>query len=114
MSADPATSDPWRREGDRLILTLRLTPRADRSRLDGVRIEADGRAVLAIRVEAPPVEGAANAALIAFLAKRWKIPRSAFDLIAGETARVKRLSVTATPERLIAIETDLVQNRTAS
>lgn len=109
-----SSADPWRRDGDRLILTLRLTPRADRSRLEGVRTEADGRAVLAVRVEAPPVDGAANAALIAFLAKRWKIPRSAFDLLAGETARVKRLAVSASPDRLIAIEADLVQNRTAS
>ena len=51
------------------------------------------RPYLKVRVSSPPVEGAANAALIAFLAKALKIPRSAVRVVSGDTARVKRLEL---------------------
>ncbi len=41
----------------------------------------------------PPVDGAANAALLAFLAKTLGISRSAVRLAAGDTARLKRLEL---------------------
>ena len=56
-------------------------------------MDADGRPYLKVRVSSPPVDGAANAALIAFLAKTLRIPRSAVRLTAGETARIKRLEL---------------------
>lgn len=61
--------------------------------MDGWALDADGRAFLKVRVASPPVDGAANAALVAFLAKTLKIPRSAVRLASGETARVKRLEL---------------------
>ena len=75
------------------ILAVRLTPRGGRDAVDGWAIDADGRPYLKVRVASPPVDGAANAALLAFLAKPLKIPRSAVRLAAGETARVKRLEL---------------------
>ena len=51
----------------------------------------DGQPCLRVRVPAPPVEGAANEALIAFLARSLDLPRSAVTLVAGERARVKRV-----------------------
>ena len=47
--------------------------------------------MLKVRVPAPPVEGAANHALTAFVAKALDLPRSAVTLIAGHRARLKRL-----------------------
>jgi uncharacterized protein YggU (UPF0235/DUF167 family) len=75
------------------ILAVRLTPRGGRDAVDGWALDADGRAYLKVRVASPPVDGAANAALLAFLAKTLKLPRSAVRLAAGETARVKRLEL---------------------
>lgn len=85
-----------------MILTVRLTPRAGRAALDGVRVEADGRPVLALRVAAPPVEGAANAALVAFVAKGLGLRRGDVALASGETSRIKRLRLSGDPAALAA------------
>jgi uncharacterized protein YggU (UPF0235/DUF167 family) len=71
-----------------LSLTIRVTPRASR---DTLTIE-DGQ--LRIRLRAAPVDGAANAALIALLAERLRLPRRAITIVQGDTARVKRLAIT--------------------
>jgi uncharacterized protein YggU (UPF0235/DUF167 family) len=49
--------------------------------------------VLAARVRAAPSEGAANAALLALLAKTLRVPKSALTLVAGESARLKRIHI---------------------
>jgi uncharacterized protein len=82
--------NPWRETAGGVELTVRLTPRGGAARVDGVTAQ-DGQPCLKVRVTAPPVEGAANAALVAFLAKSLGLPRSAVTLVAGERARVKRL-----------------------
>lgn len=87
--AEPA--HPYTIEADGLRLTVRLTPRASRNGLDGVNIGADGRPVLCIRLAAPPVEGAANAALLAFLAETLDLRRAGIRFLSGETSRLKRL-----------------------
>lgn len=67
-------------------LDVRVIPRAPRTRVDGER----GGAIL-IRVAAPPVSGAANAALVEFLAEALAIPRRSISIVSGETARDKRV-----------------------
>ena len=74
-------------------LAVRLTPRGGRDAAQGWRQDADGRAYLKVRVSAPPVEGAANAALIAFLAKALDRPRSSLKIVSGETARLKLVEI---------------------
>ena len=76
-----------------VTLAVRLTPRGGRDAAEGWAHDADGRPYLKVRVASPPVDGAANAALTAFLAKALKVPRSAVRLTAGETARLKRLEL---------------------
>ena len=44
---------------------------------------------LKIQVTAPPVDGAANAALIKLLAKTWRLPKSAITIAVGATGRTK-------------------------
>ena len=46
-----------------------------------------------IRLAAPPVDGAANAALVAFLAERIGLPRAAVTVVAGTTSRRKRVAI---------------------
>ena len=67
---------------------IRLQPRGGR---DAVVGERDG-AVL-IRISAPPVDGKANAALVAFVAKRLGVPKASVEIIRGETSRNKVIRV---------------------
>ncbi len=71
---------------------MRLTPRAGATRIEGI-LQDDSGCWLKLRVAAPPVEGAANAALIAHLAKALGIPRGDIVLIAGARGRAKRLQL---------------------
>jgi uncharacterized protein (TIGR00251 family) len=75
-------------------LAVRVTPRAKKSGVTGTTIMADGRPALSIRLAAPPVDGSANKALIAFLAKQFGVPRSAVRIVSGETSRLKMVEVT--------------------
>lgn len=56
-------------------------------------MDGGGRPYLKVRVAAPPVEGAANAALIAFLAKVLGVPRSSLTLVSGAGARLKLIDI---------------------
>jgi len=82
---------PWRVVEDGLELALRLTPKGGRDQVDGIKEDASGKPVLAIRVSAPPVDGAANKALLKFLAKASGVPKSRIRFMSGETSRIKRL-----------------------
>ncbi len=83
-------------------LAVRLTPRGGRDGADGWATDADGRPYLKVRVSSAPVEGEANAALIAFIAKSLRISRSAVRLAAGATARLKRLEIDGVDEADLA------------
>jgi uncharacterized protein (TIGR00251 family) len=95
---------PWREIPDGVELAVRLTPRGGAARIDGVA-EVGGRPMLKVRVPAPPVEGAANDALTAFLASSLGLPRSAVELSAGARSRTKILRLTGRdlPGRLAAL-----------
>lgn len=71
-----------------VILAVRVIPRAGRSGLAGTR---DG--ALLVRLNAPPVDGAANAELLEVLADALDLPKRAFTIIAGERGRLKRLRI---------------------
>jgi uncharacterized protein len=69
-------------------LDVHVIPRARKTEVAGLR---DDR--LLIRLAAPPVEGAANSALVAFVAEWLAVPRRAVQLVSGERSRRKRLFV---------------------
>ena len=79
-------------------LAVRLTPRAEKDELRGLVDTGGGRAALAVRVAAPPVDGAANQALIAFLARKLDVPKSSIRLVSGETSRLKILRISGVAE----------------
>jgi uncharacterized protein YggU (UPF0235/DUF167 family) len=83
-----------------LRLTMRLTPRGGRDALGGLRHDEAGRAQLLARVSSPPVEGAANAALVRLVAKALHIPKSAVTIAAGDTSRIKTLEIAGNPAAL--------------
>lgn len=81
---------------------VRLTPRAGRNALGGLREIDPDQPLLLARVAAPPLEGAANTALIALVAKALGVPKSAVTITAGETSRIKALEITGDPDALEA------------
>ena len=83
-----------------LLLHVRVTPNAGRDAIDGVERRDDGGVVLRVRVAAVPDKGKANAALIALLAKKLRLPKSAFSLLSGETSRHKTLALSGDGEVL--------------
>jgi uncharacterized protein (TIGR00251 family) len=87
-------------DGDGARLFVRLTPRARRNEITGT-IEVDGRQALAVRLAAPPVEGAANKALIAFLAEKLGVPRSAVSIETGEKSRLKVVRIRGLGEQAL-------------
>lgn len=70
-----------------LTVAVRVTPRARRN---AIALEGD---TLRVWLTAPPVDGAANAALLALLAERLGIPKRAVTLVHGETAREKVVAI---------------------
>ncbi|MBF0271312.1 MAG: DUF167 domain-containing protein [Magnetococcales bacterium] len=79
-------------DGTDLIVTVRVQPRASRERWMGVR---DGQVLVALT--APPVEGAANAALPKFLARELDVAVGRVRIVQGERTRNKVVRVT-TPD----------------
>ncbi len=79
-------------------LLVRLTPKSAAERIDGWDLDEHGRRYLKVRVRAAPIEGRANAALIAFLAKTLKVPKSRLNLVAGDTARLKAIEIEGVSE----------------
>ena len=81
------------RNGDRVLVTVRVGPRAASNAVAG---ERDG--ALVVRVTAPPAEGKANSALIRVVAKALGVAPSDVRLVRGASARTKVLSVPAGTE----------------
>src|SRR5690606_1929243 len=77
-------------------ITIRVTPRASRSQVTGWR---DG--TLLVKVTAPPVDSAANAAVIDLLSSTLDLPKRAIRIVRGGTSRTKQIEVEGlTPEEL--------------
>ncbi len=70
-------------------IQVRVQPRAARTEIIGAHGDA-----LKIRVAAPPVDGAANEALVRFLAGQLGVPRAAVTVVSGQRGRTKVLRVT--------------------
>jgi hypothetical protein len=68
------------------VLTIYVQPKASKTEFAGVHGGA-----LKFRVTAPPVEGAANDALGAYLAERFSLPKKAVVLLSGQGSRQKRV-----------------------
>lgn len=82
--------------------SVHVQPRAARSEVRGVHNGA-----LRVRVQAPPVDGAANAALVELLAESLGVPKRSVRVVAGESARLKVVDVegvdAADVERLTSV-----------
>jgi len=87
------------------VVPVRVVPRAGRTGVEGTRAGA-----LLVRLGAPPVEGAANRALVCLMADLLGVPRRQVEIVSGERSRDKRvlvrgLTATDVARRLSAILT---------
>lgn len=71
-----------------VTFAIKLIPRAKRDEIVGIENDA-----LKIRLNAPPVEGRANEALLKFLAQTLNVPRANIEILRGETSRHKVVRV---------------------
>lgn len=102
MVPPSAPSSPFRPAADGVTVALRVVPKAGRNRIEGTVAEADGGVALKISVTAPPEEGRANAAVIALLARAWRLPKSRLRVIQGAGGRRKVLHVEGEAGPLLA------------
>lgn len=79
---------PGRREGGDLLIEVRVQPRASRTEFAGLIGER-----LRIRLQAPPVDGRANAALVEFLADAFGVPRACVIVERGLSGRDKLVRI---------------------
>jgi uncharacterized protein (TIGR00251 family) len=93
---------PWTVAADGLVLAVRLTPKGGRDSIDGTEQLSDGRTVLRVRVRAIASEGEANAALTKLVARTLGVAPRDVTLIAGATARLKRVKVAGSGPALAA------------
>lgn len=87
MTADPLTALVRERGAD-VWIDVRVTPRASKTAIDGIR---DGR--LLITVTAPPVDAAANEAVIGVMARACGVPKRQVAIALGSTGRQKTIAV---------------------
>ena len=93
----------YRTVPDGIVLSVRLTPKSSRDGVDGVGALSDGTEVALARVRGLPEEGAANAALVALMAKTFHVPKSAVSIVGGGKARLKQVRIAADPSRLAEV-----------
>lgn len=85
-----------------VVFKIRVMPRSARDELAGVHGEA-----LKVRLTAPPVEGAANEACIAYLARCLGLPRRRLSIVSGQSSREKLIRVEGVDEACLRRAFDL-------
>jgi uncharacterized protein len=96
VSGDLLTTTP-----DGVRIAVRVMPRSSRNSIDGVR---DGR--LLVRVTAPPVDDAANEALVAVLAGALALPRHSIRITAGAASRNKTVAIAGITADAVRVRLD--------
>ena len=86
--------------GESVVLRIKVQPAASKNEFCGLY----DRDAIKIRIKAPAVEGAANKELIKFLAKSFKVPKSAILFKSGQSSKIKRVEFPLTEEFRVFIE----------
>ncbi|MGZ0189308.1 MAG: DUF167 domain-containing protein [Alphaproteobacteria bacterium] len=87
---------------DGILLHLRVSPGAGHTKPAGFATDDAGIARLKLRISAPPVDGAANAAVIAYLAKTLGLAKRDCTLTQGLKSRSKTVTIKGAPDALLA------------
>ena len=76
------------REESEILLAIYVQPKSSRNRIVGIHND-----MLKIAITAPPVDGKANSQVTSFLAKFFKVPKSAISIVSGHQGRKKKVAV---------------------
>jgi uncharacterized protein len=79
---------PYTESTDGIVFKVHVVPRASRNEIVG---EHNG--ALRVRIAAPPVDGAANEAVLRILARAFKVSRNAVQITAGHSSKIKQVSI---------------------
>lgn len=89
---------------DGVIFSLKISPNASKNEIirthDGIKV----------KITAQPIDGKANKALIEFLSKQFKVPKSYFEILRGETSKDKTLLLKNIDEEKIQFINELLNN----
>lgn len=89
---------PLALDSGRIRLNVRVQPGASREAVNGIELDAAGRAFLKVRVKQPPEGGKANRAVAKLLAKSWRLPASSIEVVAGHKDQRKVLEIDGGPD----------------
>lgn len=89
-----------------MILAVRVIPRSPKSAISGKRGDA-----LLVRLAAPPVDGAANDALVEFLARTLERPRRDVTIVSGQKSRDKRVSIEGLSDAELTVRLSAILNK---
>ena len=89
-------------------IRIHLTPNAARTKLDRIDENAEGITRLRSTVTSPPEKKKANKALIALLAKKLRLPKSAIQIIAGQQSRDKTIFIFGEPDLLLPLVEEMM------
>jgi hypothetical protein len=92
---------PFAAVTDGVRVAVQLRPGASATGIDGITMDAEGRPRLAARVSVAAERGKANAALIALLAREWRLPKGSMRVSAGAASRRKTVTLEGAPEALM-------------
>lgn len=82
---------PFSERAGETYVAVQVTPKASRTRIEGLRTDAKGETALKIAVTAAPEQGKANAMVVRLLAKAWDLPQGRIAVVRGEKDRRKVL-----------------------
>ncbi|MFV0388766.1 MAG: DUF167 domain-containing protein [Pyrinomonadaceae bacterium] len=88
----------FEQHSDAIAFNVKVIPRSSASGIVGEYMDS-----LKVKLNSPPVEGAANKELIKVLSKEFKVPKSAVVIIVGDASKNKRVKIFGVPFKLKAI-----------
>ncbi|MBR7159361.1 MAG: DUF167 domain-containing protein [Alphaproteobacteria bacterium] len=83
----------WEETKDGVKVYIRLTPKSSGTGISGFYEDSAGKSWLKVTVNAPPTDGKANQALLSFLAKKGRFPKTSLSLIGGISDRYKTILI---------------------
>jgi uncharacterized protein YggU (UPF0235/DUF167 family) len=91
---------PLQEKNGKTYLTLKVTPRGSANKIQSLENDLFGDTILKVMVTAIPDKGEANEAVIELLSKELRLPKRAFMIVAGKTARIKVVTIDAAAENV--------------
>ncbi|MCP4072547.1 MAG: DUF167 domain-containing protein [Hyphomicrobiales bacterium] len=97
-----------RRSENWVDLFVKVTPNSSRDQIIGIVATGDNEYRLAVKIRAVAEKGKANKAVIAFLARAMHLPKSAFMITSGSTARQKTIRIEGDPHFVVGTLCELI------